>query len=79
MFRRKRPLEEIITARVKNFVKRNNIGIEGEKNILDRLLSNYKLTSDLKFCYRKNDGSVDIILDDIVRMDIWVGFEDSYV
>lgn len=78
MFRRKRPLEQIVEAKVKSFVEQNNIKTEEIEHILEKL-SNHKPTGDLKFSYNKSAGMAEIILDDIIQMLIWVGFEDSYV
>ena len=78
MFRRKRPLEQIVEAKVKSFVEQNNIKTEEIEHILEKL-SNHKATSDLKFFYNRSSGMAEIILDDIIQMLIWVGFEDSYV
>ncbi len=78
MFRRKRPLEQIVEAKVKSFVEQNNIKTEEVEHILEKL-SHHKPTSDLKFSYDKEFGMAEIILDDIVQMPLWVGFEDSYV
>ncbi len=78
MFRRKRPLEQIVEAKVKSFVEQNNIKTEEIEHILEKL-SNHKPTGDLKFSYDKEFGMAEIILDDIVQMPLWVGFEDSYV
>ena len=78
MFRRKRPLEQIVEAKVKSFVEQNNIKIENIEYILEKL-SHHKPTSGLKFSYDKEFGMAEIILEDIVQMPLWVGFEDSYV
>ena len=52
MFRRKRPLEQIVEAKVKSFVEQNNIKTEEVEHILEKL-SNHKPTGDLKFSYDK--------------------------